>query len=108
VLGALPFVALAFCVGYLFDADTAWSASLWLYFALAMIGGVFTPVEMMPSALQQIAVLTPAYRYAKLGWDLAAGQAVASEHVVWLGGYLALFGGLAVVAYRRNFLARYT
>jgi ABC-2 type transport system permease protein len=108
VLGALPFVALAFCVGYFFDADTAWSASLWLYFALAMIGGVFTPVEMMPSALQQIAVLTPAYRYAKLGWTLASGQPVSVAHVVSLGAYLVVFGLLAVVAYRRNFVARYT
>jgi ABC-2 type transport system permease protein len=102
VLGALPFTALALFVGYVFDADSAWSASLWLYFALSMIGGLFTPVEMMPGPLRAIGVLTPAYRYARVGWTIASGSNDIAPHVIWLVGYLLAFSALAVVAYRRH------
>lgn len=103
ILGALPFTALALFIGYVFDAESAWSASLWVYFALAMIGGLFTPVETMPEALRAIGVLTPAYRYAKVGWDITAGAAAdVPQQVMWSFGYLVLFTILAIVAYRRH------
>jgi len=108
VLGAVPFTALALFVGYVFDADSAWSASLWLYFALAMIGGLFTPVEMMPGPLQAIGVLTPAYHYAKVGWTIVSGGAEIAPHVAWLLGYLVAFSVLAVVAYRRHEAREYS
>jgi ABC-2 type transport system permease protein len=108
VLGALPFTALALFIGYVFDADSAWSASLWLYFALAMIGGLFTPVEMMPTPLQAIGVLTPAYRYGKIGWTIATGGTDIAPHVAWLIGYLVAFSVLAVVAYRRHEAREYS
>jgi ABC-2 type transport system permease protein len=103
VLGALPFAALAVVIGYFVGAEVAYSASLAVYFLLAMIGGLFLPLEFMPEAVQNVATLTPGYLYAKMGWDLIAGRAGdVWPHAAGLGAYFIGFAALAVIGLRRE------
>lgn len=103
VLGALPFAALAVVIGYFVNAEVAYTASLGVYFLLAMIGGLFLPIEFMPEAVQNIAKLTPGYLYAQMGWDMVGGRAAE----IWpaaagLSAYFLAFTALAVVGLWRE------
>lgn len=108
VIGALPFTALALAIGYLLDPDSAYTASLGVFFTISFIGGLFYPVQLMPAGLRQIGAAMPAYHYAKVGWDLLAGHASPWPHLAWLGAYLAVFIAIAVVGYLRDEGLNYT
>jgi ABC-2 type transport system permease protein len=60
-LGALPFAALGLVVGYLAKPDSVQQISALIYLLLALFGGIWIPVETMPSLMHHIAVWTPAY-----------------------------------------------
>jgi ABC-2 type transport system permease protein len=101
-LGAWAFAALGLCLGYLLDADTAQGATMLLLLALAMLGGIFVPVEVMPDAMRAIAPALPSYRLADLGWRAVAGQAPLLTDGLVLAGYTAVLGGLTAWRYRRS------
>jgi ABC-2 type transport system permease protein len=101
-LGALPFAALGLCLGYLLDADSAQGATMLLLLALAMLGGIFVPVEVMPDAMRAIAPALPSYRLADLGWRAVAGQPPLLTDGLVLAGYAAILGGLTAWRYRRS------
>jgi ABC-2 type transport system permease protein len=44
-------------------------------FLLSFFGGLFTPVQSMPTALRDVAQFLPTYHVASLGWAVAAGRA---------------------------------
>ena len=103
VLGSLPFAALALVIGYFVEAEVAYSASLGVYFLLAMIGGLFLPLEFMPDAIQKVAVITPGYLYAKIGWDLIAGRtAEIWPQAAGLCAYFLAFALIGAIGLRRD------
>jgi ABC-2 type transport system permease protein len=60
-LGALPFAGLGLLVGYLAKPDSVQQISGLLYFLLALFGGIWVPIETMPSVMHRIAEWTPTY-----------------------------------------------
>jgi len=60
-MGALPFAAIGLVVGYLAKPDSVQQLSGLLYLLLALFGGIWIPVETMPSVMKQIAQWTPTY-----------------------------------------------
>lgn len=60
-LGAVPFAAIGLVVGYLAKPDSVQQLSGLLYLLLALFGGIWIPVEAMPSVMRQIAQWTPTY-----------------------------------------------
>jgi ABC-2 type transport system permease protein len=60
-LGALPFAALGLVVGYIAKPDSVQQISSLLYLLLAAFGGIWVPIEAMPSVMRHIAEWTPAY-----------------------------------------------
>jgi ABC-2 type transport system permease protein len=60
-LGALPFASLGLVVGYLAKPDSVQQVSALLYLLLAAFGGIWVPIETMPSLMHRIAEWTPAY-----------------------------------------------
>jgi ABC-2 type transport system permease protein len=99
-LGTLPFALLGILVGYLFDSQTASSASTIIYLGLSLLGGLWIPIQVMPTALRDVARWTPSYRYADLGWRVLAGQAPSAADLVILGAYTLLFALAAARRYR--------
>jgi ABC-2 type transport system permease protein len=66
-----------------------------LYLVLAALGGLWMPVQILPSAMQTIAKTLPSYHLAQLGWYVARGAAPAIGDGLIL---LAWFAGAALVA----------
>ena len=70
-------VALGILVGTIADGDGAQGLTMALYLVLAALGGLWMPVQILPSALQTVAKTLPSYHLAQLGWHIAQGVAPA-------------------------------
>ncbi|HEX5120609.1 MAG TPA: ABC transporter permease [Pseudonocardiaceae bacterium] len=101
-VGTAPFAALGTLLGYLTDGDTAFGVMFGIYLAIAALGGLWMPVSILPSAVQRVAAALPSDRFAELGWRVAVGSAPSATGVAILSGWLAGFGVLAVLLYRRS------
>jgi ABC-2 type transport system permease protein len=99
---SLPFLALGVMVGLMKRVDTASGVSNLLYLALALTGGMWMPMEVLPEALQMIGKWLPAYPYGSGAWGIIRGSAPEWRHIGLLIGYLALFLGAAVYIRKRQ------
>lgn len=100
-LGALPFGALGLALGYWLDEKSAQVVGMMVYFFLAIFGGLWWPVELMPQAMQTLAQYLPAYQYAQLARLAIAGGSSASL-ALWLAAYTVAFLILAWQGWRRD------
>jgi ABC-2 type transport system permease protein len=100
-VGALPFTLLGIGNGYRLSAQTTGSVNVGCLMGLAVIGGLWFPLDAFPGWLRSVARFTPANRFADLGWSAAAGTAPGLGTVVVLLAWLLAFGSYAVVSYRR-------
>lgn len=104
-VATLPFAALGTLVGATVKADTAQPATLMLYIPMAVVGGLWVPVEQLPGFLRTLSPWTPANRMAELGWDLVGGHAPSAAAVAVLAAWTAGLGVLALLGYRRATVA---
>ena len=73
-LGSIPFAALGLLLGYLLDAESAQGGMVLCYFTLAILGGLFAPLEAFPPGLATIGRVLPSSHFASLGRSVVAGQ----------------------------------
>ncbi|WP_138757389.1 ABC transporter permease [Modestobacter altitudinis] len=100
--GSVVFVALGIALGVALDSQAAGAATGILGTALAALGGLWWPVEILPSALVTVAHATPSYWYASLGRDVVAGHAPSAPTVLVLLAFAAVFSAAALVVSRRR------
>ncbi|WP_395246105.1 ABC transporter permease [Agromyces sp. MMS24-K17] len=102
VLGATVFTALGLLVGYLVPGEnTAQVTNITVVF-LSFLGGLFYPLEMLPTFAQDLAVFTPVYGIAQIARSPLTGT---DFDVLWLvnaAAWLAVFVVGAVLAFRRD------
>jgi ABC-2 type transport system permease protein len=91
VAASLPFLALGTLVGLMKRVDTASGVSNVLYLALAVTGGMWMPIEVLPKAMQAIGKWLPSYQFGGGAWSIVQGDAPSWRHVLILLGYLFLF-----------------
>ncbi|MGW7368632.1 ABC transporter permease [Streptomyces sp. NPDC054841] len=101
-LGALPFTLLGIGNGYRLSAQTTGVVNVGCNLALAVVGGLWFPVELFPGWLRTVSGYTPANRFAELGRAMTDGSAPGFTTVAVLGVWALLFGSYAVVSYRRS------
>lgn len=100
-IGAIPFIALGLTIGSLLSAETAQPVVMIGMFALAILGGLWFPAEVMGGFMKTIAEITPSYRYAGMGWSIAAGQGLGLTDVLIVAAWAVVLGLAATFAYRR-------
>lgn len=91
IAGSLPFLAIGTLVGTMRRVDTASGVSNVLYMALAVSGGLWMPLEIMPKLMQRIGEWLPSYNYGKGAWEIARGASPDWTNVLILLGYLLVF-----------------
>jgi ABC-2 type transport system permease protein len=101
-LGTIPFGVLGLFVGYLATADTSAMISSAVFLGLSMFGGLWFPVQFMPSFMAFIAKLTPSYWLGELARDPLASAGVNLQAVSTMLVWTAVIGVLAMWAYRRD------
>lgn len=99
---SLPFLALGTVVGSLKKVNTATVVSNILLFGLAIVGGLWMPVELFPETLQAIAKWLPSYRYGEGAWQIVQGDAIHPQTGLILFFYLVIFVLLSMYIRKRQ------
>ena len=66
LLGALPMLGLGLAIGYAANAQAAPAIANLIYLPMSFLSGIFIPLQVLPSFVQQIAPYFPTYHYAQL------------------------------------------
>jgi len=101
-LCALPFAVLGVLLGYLFTVDSAQAGTTLTLFALAILGGMWWPFQLMPRAMRYIGEATPSYHFANIGWRIVGGDAPRVSDVAVILLYAVVFGALTIWKYRSD------
>jgi ABC-2 type transport system permease protein len=95
LLGALPFLAMGFAIGYLVSANAAPAVvnlvALPMYFA----SGLFIPIDALPDFIRGIAPFLPAYHYGQIAWQ-AVGR--PPDNPLWVSAVVLAGFGMAFLA----------
>jgi ABC-2 type transport system permease protein len=98
--GSLPFLALGTCIGTMRRVDTASGLSNALYLSLALLGGMWMPLDIMPNWLGQIGNWLPSHSFGNGAWVIIAGGVPALHDILLLAAYLVAF--MLLSTYIRN------
>ncbi|MCX5382751.1 ABC transporter permease [Streptomyces sp. NBC_00083] len=101
-VGALPFTMLGLGNGYRLSAQATGVVNVACLMGLAILGGLWFPVDAFPRWLRTIAEYTPTHRFADLGWATSQGHAPGAATIALMAAWLVVFGAYAVVSYRRS------
>jgi ABC-2 type transport system permease protein len=101
-LGVLPFMSLGLLIGVLGNVNASSSIANIVNLVLAMLGGLWFPVTIMPKWMQSLAHYTPTYRFAHVAWNVVAGKSATFTDVTVLAGYLVLFVLLTIAVLNRQ------
>jgi ABC-2 type transport system permease protein len=91
LLGSLPFLAIGTLVGLMRKVETAAGISNVIYMVLAVAGGLWMPLEVMPNMMQTIAQWLPSYHFGNGAWNIVRGEWPNWKNILVLIAYLALF-----------------
>jgi ABC-2 type transport system permease protein len=97
-----PFLALGVLVGTMKRVDTASGVSNLIYMLLAISGGMWMPLEIMPKAIQNIGQWLPSYNFGNGAWQIVRGHAPDLSNIFILFGYLAIFVILSTYIRRKQ------
>ncbi|MBY8873809.1 ABC transporter permease [Micromonospora sp. PLK6-60] len=101
-LGSLVFAALGLFVGYLAPAENVMQFMGPALAILAMLGGLFVPLALLPDVMQQIAKFTPVYGVGQLARAPLTGTGVDWAAVGNVAAWAAFFGLGAARLFRRD------
>lgn len=91
LIGSIPFLALGTIIGAMKKVETASGVSNVLYLILAVAGGMWMPLEIMPKLMQSIARWLPSYNFGNGAWEIVRGNLPDWKNIIILLGYLILF-----------------
>ena len=92
LLALSPICALGIWLGYAVRSDSLSAVSGGTYSLLALLGGIWVPLEVFPSSVRTVAELLP------MAWITQAGRAAVSGQLVGWHGSAVLAGWTAVLA----------
>jgi ABC-2 type transport system permease protein len=104
LIGCLPFCALGLVLGYAAGPNSAPILANLIYLPVAIVSGLWVPIEFLPAFLQRIALFLPAYHYAQLAqFPLGTGHGRPIWfHLGALVTFTVICLALAVFLYRRD------
>ncbi|WP_449538787.1 ABC transporter permease [Ferdinandcohnia sp. Marseille-Q9671] len=91
LFGSLPFLALGTLIGTMKRVDTASGVSNMIYMMLAICGGMWMPLEIMPNFVQEIGKWLPSYHFGNGAWQIVRGSGPDWQNFTLLIGYLIVF-----------------
>ncbi|MGW8377668.1 ABC transporter permease [Streptomyces sp. ODS28] len=100
--GSFVFAALGVAIGYVATGDTVRPITMLAYLGLALTGGLWVPLTLLPEWVQHVGEWLPVHAYAALGQAVEVGDPPHLKDVGILVVYLVLFAGAAARLYRRD------
>jgi ABC-2 type transport system permease protein len=97
VAGAVPFCALGLAIGNFTGPNSASPTVNMIYMPLAFCGGLWIPLQFLPSLMQQAAHWLPSYHFAQIALSVlhAPVEGSVGRHVEALAAFTLIFGGIA-------------
>lgn len=96
------FAAFGLFMGYLLPAENVMQVIGFVLGMLAVLGGLFTPVNSLPSAMQTIAPYMPTYGVAAIARFPLVGGAFDPTWLISMIGWTVVFSGGAMLLFRRD------
>ncbi|MDY7045868.1 MULTISPECIES: ABC transporter permease [unclassified Virgibacillus] len=102
IIGSFAFLTLGTLIGTMKKVDTANGVSNILFLALALIGGMWMPLDTMPKWLQAIAEWLPSYNFVNGPWEIIRGNTPHWGNMLILFFFTGLFMILSTYIRRRQ------
>ncbi|GGG09682.1 ABC transporter permease [Paenibacillus aceti] len=102
LIASLPFLAVGTLVGCMKRVDTASGVSNALYLVMAILGGMWMPIDILPKLMQAIGKWLPSYRFGNGAWELVQGNPPKWEDILVLAGYFIVFMLISLYTRRRQ------
>ena len=99
--GSLPFALLGLAVGLSASGRAAPAVLNAIFIPMAIAGGLWMPIEQLPTFIQQLAPWLPTYHVSQLGLGVLLGEPVI-DHVLALLFATAITAVAAALAYRSS------
>jgi ABC-2 type transport system permease protein len=99
---SVVFAAFGLFMGYLLPAENVMQLIGFVLGMLAVLGGLFTPVSSLPSAMQTIAPYMPTYGVAAIARFPLVGGAFDPTWLVNVITWTVVFAGAAMLLFRRD------
>ncbi|MFI8965062.1 ABC transporter permease [Streptomyces sp. NPDC053493] len=100
--GSLPFTLLGLGNGYRLTAQTTGVANVACNLGLAVVGGLWFPVQLFPHWLATLSSYTPTSRFSEIARAVTERSAPSASALAVLAAWAALFGTYAAFSYRRS------
>ena len=99
----IPFCALGLAIGASVKAQSAVAIVNLVYLPMALLSGLWIPIALLPSFVQDVAVVFPAYHQSQLALKVVALDEGGSTavHVLMIGIFTVVFLIVAAVGFRR-------
>ena len=99
----IPFCALGLAIGAWVQAQSAVAIVNLVFFPMAFLSGLWMPIAMLPSFLQDLAVVFPAYHQSQLALKVLGMDqgGYTGFHVLMMGIFTAVSLVVAAVGFRR-------
>lgn len=101
-LGSLPFGVLGLLIGLTVKPDAVSAVAVTTFLMMAMFGGLWVPVEVLPGVMAAAAQALPSFWLAGQGRRLAAGDGADPVGVAVSAAWFLAAAWLVVVAFRRD------
>jgi ABC-2 type transport system permease protein len=101
-LGVVPFALIAILIGQFARPEFAQPLFMATFFGLAIFGGLWVPLSIMPAWVSNVAQIVPSYWLNRLGQMGALGSGDALAPMIVLMVWTVALGALIVWRYRRD------
>ncbi|GGB46088.1 ABC transporter permease [Virgibacillus dakarensis] len=102
LIASIPFLALGSLIGTMKKVETASGVSNILYLGLAILGGMWMPMEAFPPLLQNIGEWLPSYYFGSGAWEIVLGNPPELLSIAMLIVYMVVFMYLAIFIRRKR------
>jgi ABC-2 type transport system permease protein len=103
-LAAIPFALIGLLIGQIGSADSTQPITQLVMLPMALVGGIFIPIDAMPHWLLNIAHVLPSYWMAQIGRGAVTTDLSASlgQDVLVLGIWTVVLSFAVVRRYRKD------
>jgi ABC-2 type transport system permease protein len=101
-LGALPFAAIGLVIGYIAKPDSVQPITGLSTMLIAAFGGLWLPVDQMPSIMKHIAQLTPAYWTGLTSRSALTQSGVDTQALLVVLAWTVVLGFIGLRRYRAD------